>query len=268
MMLCGFLDGYVQTQSQLKMLDRSIYDFFDACSPFLIIWLTVFIAATTLKLTVRWCGRDIHWFDGLIGSELPGLPLTLLHSVCFVKAILIQDWISVLLFAWWGPGFVIVASWYLYCKKKKISFDWSPYARTTSISCKLIYLTLMALFFRHGLPTIPFVFSLWIMHDQVRLSWFQNNADRTRRLCEDFWVVRLGYALFLFVPWFADTPYHVLSMVLGPVIALLWISGLRHVVRAGHFFRTPADPTANLRDIVYIREQQTADVSDNMPGDG
>jgi hypothetical protein len=48
-----------EAQSQLKMLDQSIYGFFDACSPFLIIWLTVFIAATTLKLTVRWCGRDL-----------------------------------------------------------------------------------------------------------------------------------------------------------------------------------------------------------------
>ena len=58
----------------------------------------------------------------------------------------------------------------------------------------------MIVFFYHDLLAIPFVFSLWIMHDQIRLSWLQDNADRTRRLCEDFWVVRLGYVLFLFLP--------------------------------------------------------------------
>lgn len=174
---------------------------------------------------------------------------------------MIQDWISAALFVWWGPGFVIVASWYLYTKIKKVAFDWSPYALPTSISCKLIYLILMAVFYHHGLLAIPFVFSLWIMHDQVRLSWFQNNADRTRRVCEDFWVVRLGYFLFLFVPWFEQIPYRVLGMVLGPLIALLWIAGLRQVIRAGHFFNTPDDPTANLRDIVYIRTQLTVDAA-------
>ena len=236
------------------MLDRSVYVFFDGCAPYLILWLTVFIAASALKIVLRLTGRDLTIFDGLIGSELPGLPLALLHTVCFVKAAWIQDWLSVLLFAWWGPGFLWVAVWYLRVHIKKIEFDWSPYAWPTSIGCKVIYLLLMVVFFRHGLYGIPMVFSFWIMHDQIRLSWFSGNADRTRRVFEDFWIVRVAYAAFLYLPWFVDDPpVRVLSLALGPIMTTLWVAGLYRVIRAGRFRLPPMNPAENLRDIVYLR---------------
>jgi hypothetical protein len=234
------------------VFERSIFAWFDSCSPFLVVWVSVFIGASVVKLALTTKGRDFKLLDGLIGSELPGLPLALLHSVCFVKAIMIGDWASTLLFLWWGPGFVWVASFYLYIHAKKRPFDWSPYARPTSVACKVIYVVLIVAFFYHGFVGIPFVFSIWIMHDQIRLSWFDNNADRSRRLFEDLWFFRIGYAVFLFVPWFSsNAPLQTFSMVIGPIIAALWIGGLIRVIRAGRFHTPPAS-FENLRDIVYL----------------
>lgn len=235
------------------MLDLRIYAFFEGTTAAQVLWVGLFIAITLARLGALARKRELSILTGPIGGELPGLPLTLLHSVCFVWALGIGDWASVVLFAWWGPGFLWVAGWYLYIRAKKIDFDWRPYARATSLLCKVNYLALMVVFLWHGLPGIPFVFSLWIMQDQVRLAWFHANADRTRRLTEDYWIIRLAYGAFLFIPWFVpEFPLRALAQALGLLVGLLWIAGIYRVVRSGCFHRVPQDGNENLRNIVYL----------------
>ena len=240
------------------MLDRRIYAFFDATTTAQVLWIALFLTITIAKLIARARGREVPAASGISG-ELSGLPLTLLHSACFGYALWLGDWVSAALFAWWGPGFLWVASWFLYIKAKRIDFDWEPFALTTSILCKLNYAALMVVFLWHGLHGIPFVFSLWIMHDQVRLAWLHGNADRTRRSTEDLWLVRLAYAGFLFLPWFvSDFPLRTLTRILGPLVGVLWIVGIWRVVVSGRFRRTPDNADENLRNIVYLRSRRDA----------
>ena len=100
-----------------------------------------------------------------------------------------------------------------------------------------------------------FAYSLWIMHDQVRLVWLQHNADRTRRVCEDRWLPRICYPGFLIVPFFvADFPLRWACATAAGIVLMLWIWGLVRLSRAGGFFARPASFTDNLRDIVYLQE--------------
>lgn len=209
-----------------------------------------FIALTVATLLRRWWeGRSGHRRDTLIGGELPGLPLVLMHSACWGCALARQDWLSVALFAWWGPGFLVVAG--LVLAKRRV--PWWRLGRATSILCKVLYLALVGLLLHHGQPAPVFAYSLWIMHDQVRLAWLQGNADRTRRIGEDWWLPRICYPLFLGLPLVtADVPWRWASAAVAALVLVLWLWGLGRLVRRRGFRAKPLSFTENLRDIVYL----------------
>jgi hypothetical protein len=236
-------------------MDPAVYQLFGRACPFILAWLMGFAALTVATLAWRaWHRRsDVHR-DSLIGGELPGLPLVLMHSACFAYACQRGDWASALLFGWWGPGFLVVAT--LVLAKRRV--DWARIARATSIACKLDYLVLVGLFIHHHEWAPVFAYSLWIMHDQVRLAWLQHNADRTRRLCEDRWLPRICYPLFLAVPLIADDlPFRWACAGTALVVAVLWLWGLVRLRRMGVFMARPRSFTANLRDIVYLERTPT-----------
>lgn len=237
-------------------VDPEVYRTLDRATPWLIGWLTLFALVTLVRLVRHRPGAPARK-EGLVGSELPGLPLMLLHSVGFGLALWRRDVVSALLFLWWGPGYLVVSSIVLRQARTKATIDWRPYALATSWGCKLSYLIFMIIYASLGLPGLPFVFSAWVVLDQVKLAWLRGNADRTRRLTEDAWLPRLGYVLGLFIPLGFEMPLRLLATGLGVALFVLWAVGLARVIHAGRFFTRPDAATSdNLRDIVYLSQGQ------------
>jgi hypothetical protein len=233
-------------------MNQAVYRLFDQASPYILIWLMGFQALTMATLLVRsWKGQRERHRDTMVGGELPGILLVLMHSVCFCYALVLHDWLSALIFAWWGPGFLLVASLVL----ARRTIPWQRLGRLTSISCKVIYLVLISRFFHYGYYAPIFAYSLWIMHDQVRLAWLQHNADRSRRLTEDWWFPRIAYPLFLAIPLVSNRmPLRWECAVAALSIYVLWLWGLSRLIAARGFFKRPESYTDNLRDIVYLRQ--------------
>ncbi|MGE0706853.1 MAG: hypothetical protein AB7N76_06575 [Planctomycetota bacterium] len=233
-------------------MNDAIYRTLDAFGPWILAWLALPSLWTLAKTALRAAGREVSMSEHTIVTELPGLPLMLLHTVGFLLALWYRDPLSALLFAWWGPGYLATVA--LVLSKRPV--DWRPAAPWTSYGCKLSYVAFMALYAVHGCWTLPFAFSVWIMSDQVRLAWFTGNADRTRRTCEDLWLPRVFYPGLLLLPLFVALPRvpAVPAAALGLSILAAWVAGLVRVARAGTFWRQP-DPSVshNLRDIVYLR---------------
>lgn len=239
----------------MKILDPSIYHFMNNMAPYLNIWVALFFIITIYKITVTQINPQKKFSYGALFSELPGLPLTLLHTVCFVKGFILHDYVSVLLFAWWGPGFIITAIWALYIKMKKIAFDWTTIGYITSIACKVEYLIFMIIYYLFDCYSIMMAFSVWIIHDQINLAWFNNNADRTRRVLEDYWIVRLAYVGFLFIPFFSsDMPNRYFSLILGLSLFILWVLAIIKVIRSGNFYFRPGHQEF-LRNIIYLTKR-------------
>lgn len=235
------------------LIDESIYIYMNDWAPYLNLWIAFFFAITIVRICLSFFKKQMGY--GSIISELPGLPLTLLHSVAFVKAIESQDIVTALLFAWWGPGFLVTAAWVIYIKVKKVSFDWAPFGLITSIACKVNYVLFMIFYLYFECYEIAAAFSIWIMHDQINLAWFTGNADRTRRITEDYWIFRMGYVLFLFTQFFveefADKTF---SIILGLSILALWVVSIVKVIRKGQF-RFKPDHSEFLRNIAYLSKK-------------
>ena len=240
------------------MLDRDIYQLFESASPWLIGWISLFVAWTGQRIVRRLLGHDVPDKIHFLLEEAPGLPLTLLHTVAFAMAIWKGDVASVLLFMWWGPGFLIVATIYIRSLKSGRRVNWQPIGKATSVGCKLNYLAFMVIYFALDMPGTMYTFSLWIMHDQMRLAWFSNSGDRTRRTFEDLWLVRILYPGLLLLPLFrTDAPLRVLSAAIGLLVLVGWLSGLVRVKSGGGFFVKPGADSENLRDIVYLERTKS-----------
>lgn len=237
-------------------VDAEVYRTLDRAAPWLTGWLTLFALVTLVRIARHRPG-DPPRKETMVGSELPGLPLMLLHSAGFALAAWHRDVVSALLFLWWGPGYLVVSSIVLRQAQTKRPIDWRPYALATSWGCKLSYLIFMIIYASFGLPGLPFVFSAWVILDQVKLAWLRGNADRTRRLTEDAWLPRLGYVLGLFIPLGFEMPLRLLATGLGMTLFVLWVVGLARVIQAGRFFTKPDPRTSdNLRDIIYLSQGQ------------
>lgn len=234
----------------MHCLDPELYRTLDRLGTPILAWVATFATWTAMKTVLHLAGREVRTSEHMVLTELPGLPLMLVHSVGFVLAILHRDPISTALFAWWGPGYLAVVALVL---TRGSRIDWRPWAALTSWGCKLSYLVMIALYGCHDCWTLPFAFSVWIIGDQIRLAWFNGNADRARRVREDWWIVRLLYPGLLLLPWFVVIPGGTAARALGLALLGLWVAGLGHVARVGRFGLRPDPATSrNLRDIVYL----------------
>ena len=233
-------------------MSPELYRFLEAASPYLILWSFGFTLIHSVRITRRlWRGLP-KVPDNALLTELAGLPLTGLQTVAFVLAVVYGDWLSMLFFLWWGPGFVTVLALVGVARLRKKRIDWHPFRYVISYLCKFYYLAYMVTFYLHGRPGMMFAFSVWIINDQYEKAFMSLDADRTRRTFHDRWLFRLLYPAGLLIPlWFPETPLRAFTAGYGLALLGLWAAGLVYVSRQGAFFRLPDDPSL-LRNMVYF----------------
>lgn len=231
------------------MLNRELFDFIERCAPWLVLWSFVFTCITTVRIARRVARRVDSVPDSAAYTELAGLPLTLLQSVCFVWAVWAGDWLAMLLFVWWGPGFIAVAGWVISAKIRKRRIDWHRWRHAISFLCKGYYLAYVAAFLHMGTPLILFAFSVWIINDQYEKAFMSLDADRLRRTFDDYWFFRVLYPAGLLIPLIYGLPDW--FMAYGLLLLVLWLAGVTFVWRKGLLRQRPADPTL-LRNMVYF----------------
>lgn len=100
--------------------------------------------------------------------------------------------------------------------------------------------------------SIIYTFSFWIVHDQIILAWFCINADRTRRIFEDFFLIWLLYLGSLFIPFFIKIPNSQIFQPISILLFILWIFSVRRLMNRGVFFNRPSGKGTFLRDIIYL----------------
>ncbi|HZN02652.1 MAG TPA: hypothetical protein VFD06_03590 [Candidatus Polarisedimenticolia bacterium] len=233
-------------------VNPDIYRFLESASGILVAWSCLFTAITSIRALRRWRQHAGPAPDSAVYTELAGLPLTILQPICFVWAAVTADWRSILLFVWWGPGFVIAAVAVVLAKRRGRAIDWYPYRYAISILCKGYYLAYMAVFLRRSMYGMIFAFSVWIINDQYEKAFLSLDADRVRRTFDDRWLFRIAYPAGLLVPWFAqDMPHRTFALLYGTTLLFLWLAGIHRVARAGLLRRRPADPSL-LRNMVYF----------------
>lgn len=233
-------------------LDHGVYTRLDSWTPFLIGWIGMFTVLHCVRFVLmRREGAERRAHSTAI-TELAGLPLALLQTDGFLRALHAGDWLSASLFAWWGPGFILSAIYYVRRKKQGIKATWGGLHLWISWLCKLNYLAFMLAFARLGLPGPAFVYSAWIINDQIGLAFLSSDADRLRRTFHDYWLIRLGYPAGLLLPFFAPSlstvPYRVDALIL----LALWVAGIRWVaVKTGILEMPQGSPL--LRNMIYDR---------------
>lgn len=181
-------------------------------------------------------------------EEMPGLPFILLHSLCFGVSLYTSNvFASQILFLYWGPLYIVTALLVL----AKVKINWKTIAIPSSIMCKSFYVIFVGLFgyLKCSLPI--YCYSLWIMNDQVNLAWFKNNGDRTRRFFEDYFIFRIGYPLFLFLPIIDQNFYYRdICVIVSSLLLFFWLVGIMRLYNKGIFFVKPKIEGFG-RDIVY-----------------
>jgi hypothetical protein len=240
-------------------MSPEIYQFLERASPALILWSFGFTLIHTVRIVRRIRGGMGKVPDNGPLTELAGLPVTLLQSVAFVMAAAYSDWLSMLLFVWWGPGFLIVLGLVIAARLRQRRIDWYPYRHLISYLCKFYYLAYIVTFFLYHMPGMIFALSVWIINDQYEKAFMSLDADRTRRTFHDRWLFRVLYPAGLLVPlFFAATPLRLFSIGYGLVLLGLWIGGLIYVLRQNEFFHLPEDPSL-LRNMVYFPKLRVAE---------
>ncbi|HEV3258928.1 MAG TPA: hypothetical protein VG013_18805 [Gemmataceae bacterium] len=233
-------------------MDRDTYQFLEAAAPYLIVWSALFTSITTVRIGNR-VRRRIHQVpDNAVLTELAGLPLAIVISVSFIRSALHLDWLSMLLFLWWGPGFLATLGAVLVARLRKKRIDWHPFRYVISYLCKFNYLAYMAVFFTLHMPATIFAFSVWIINDQYEKAFMSLDADRTRRTFDDFWLPRVLYPAGLLIPYFyPQMSLQLFGMIYSTALLGLWAAGLAYIAREGRFFALPKDPSL-LRNMVYF----------------
>ena len=240
-------------------MSPEIYRFLEQASPVLVVWSCCFTLIHSVRIALR-IGRGMHKVaDNGTLTELSGLPLTLVQSVAFVMAVLHADWVSMLLFLWWGPGFVTVLGIVIVARVRQQRIDWHRYRYPISYLCKLYYLAYMVTFYLQHMPGMMFAFSVWIINDQYEKAFMSLDADRTRRTFHDRWLFRVLYPAGLLIPlFFPETPLWGFSIGYGLALLGLWLVGLVYVARHGEFFNLPEDPSL-LPNMVYFPKLRVDD---------
>ncbi len=220
---------------------------------FILYWLMAFLPVILFKIGYIRCKKIRKNRDSMVFTEAIGLPLTFLQPIVFFKALLNFDWIGVIVTLWWGPGFLGVVLLVLWSKLKKRKINWGNSGIYISWLCKLYYLLYIGLGFFWGMPKLIFALSAWIASDQIEKSFASLDADRARRTFHDFWLIRIMYPSFLFIPLvFGLEP---LFRIYGVALFALWASGLFSVYKKKEFMNLPEDPTL-LRNMVYFRKPE------------
>jgi hypothetical protein len=234
------------------MLNRELFDFMERAAPWLVLWSFGFTCITTVRIARRVSRGVASVPDSAAYTELAGLPLTLLQSVCFAWAVWAGDWLSMLLFVWWGPGFIAVAVLVITAKRRAKPIDWHKWRYAISFLCKGYYLAYVAAFLHMGTPLILFAFSVWIINDQYEKAFMSLDADRLRRTFDDYWLFRVLYPAGLLVPLFySATRAQPWLVVYALLLLSLWLAGVIYVWRKGLLRQRPAD-TSLLRNMVYF----------------
>lgn len=229
-----------------------VYARLDGATPFLVGWIALFTVLHCVRFVLmRREGADRRAHSTAI-TELAGLPLALLQTDGFVRALLAADPLSALLFAWWGPGFILSAIYYVRRKKQGIKASWGGLHLWISRLCKLNYFAFMLAFAWLGLPGPAFVYSAWIINDQIGLAFLSSDADRLRRTFHDYWLIRIGYPAGLLLPFFAPSLSTVPYRVYAAALLVLWLTGIRRVAFTTGIMEMPKGSPL-LRNMIYDR---------------
>ncbi|MGH8678904.1 MAG: hypothetical protein ACREUQ_11185 [Burkholderiales bacterium] len=235
-------------------MNPAIFAFMERCAPYLVFWSMTFTAITTIRIGRRVRMGIDRVRDSATYTELAGLPLTLLQSVCFAYAVWLGDGWSMLLFLWWGPGFIAVASTIIVAKARRVSIDWYPWRYPISFLCKGYYLVYATAFLVMEAPTMLFAFSVWIINDQFGKAFMSSDADRLRRTFDDLWLFRVLYPAGLLAPYLlSGMPNRVLFAAYGTALLAAWICGALFFRRKG-LLRTRPDDASLLRNMIYFRK--------------
>lgn len=233
-------------------MNPAIYRFIEGAAPYIALWLCLFSLVTAWRVALRLLRGVDRVPDSVLFTELPGLPIAALQSICFIWAVVSLDWLSALLFLWWGPGFVAVAVIYMRAKRRGFAIDWYPYRYLISWLCKGTYLLYAAVFAWLAMWGTLFILSAWIINDQIEKAFMSLDADRLRRTFDDAWLFRILYPAGLLVPWFAPSlPYRGFLAAYGALLLAAWLCGVFYVKRKGLLRARPHDPSL-LRNMVYF----------------
>jgi hypothetical protein len=236
-----------------------IYQFLERLAPYLAVWSCAFTLIHSLRIVRRIRVGIPKVPDNALLTEAAGLPVTLLQTVAFGMAVADLDPYSMLLFLWWGPGFITVLAIVGIAKARKQRIDWHRFRYPISWACKLYYLAYLATFLVYEMPGMIFAFSAWIINDQYEKAFMSLDADRTRRTFHDRWLFRICYPAGLLVPLvFAATPWRGFCAVYGVVLLMLWGAGLWYVTKKGALLQLPEDPSL-LRNMVYFPKLRVSD---------
>lgn len=241
-------------------MNKEIYLFMETNALWLSCWILFFTLLNLLKISQRFSKGAEAKIQNTFFVEAAGIPLVLLHSVCFVKALLSLDFLSVLLFAWWGPGFLVIASLYIAKMKKGEHLKWGSTRNLIAWICKINYLVFAFIYWQLGCYGILFVFSIWIMNDQLMMSWLSDDADRSRRSFHDYWFIRVLYPMGLFLPLVYPGSFSCFYIwaAYGLFIFVMWSAGLMRLLRLQKFMDLPKDQGL-LRNMTYFKDQEVQD---------
>ena len=241
-------------------MNKEIYLFMEGNSFWLSCWILAFTLINLSKIYLRFSKGQDAKVQNTFFVEAAGIPLVLLHSVCFVKAVMSADLLSIVFFAWWGPGFLLVAGLYIAKMKKGEHIQWGGSRNIIAWICKVNYLIFAIIYWQLGCYGTLFVFSIWIMNDQLMMLWLSDDADRTRRSFHDFWFIRLLYPAGLFLPLiFTEAfQYFQLWSAYGLFIFVMWTVGVLRLVRIQKFMDLPKDQGL-LRNMTYFKDQEVQD---------
>jgi hypothetical protein len=233
-------------------IDHSLYSWLAGWSTFMVFWVMLFTLLSGTRIVAKLMRGGGSITPNPVLAELPAVPLIVLQTVMFAKAVHVGDWFTAAAFAWWGPGFWLTLIYLAACRLRGTKPNWAPTKHVIAWACKLNYVLLIALFIGLGYPALAFVYSVWIINDQIGMAFLSHDVDRLRRTFHDRWLVRICYPAGLFVPLVVSIgPYTSIFAAYGVLLFTAWLFGVRFVQRRIDWQQVPQDQSL-LRNMVYF----------------
>ncbi len=228
------------------------FQFLESSAIWFVVWSFIFSILAIYRIFRVFALGLPEAADGPIATELAGLPLTFAHVVAFYLAALESDFLTMLVFLWWGPGFVSIVIFYLAAKSRKYTIDWYPWRKLIAWACKLNYWAIVIIMAYKGMWLMTFAYSVWIVNDQIVRLFLAADADRLRRTLDDLWLPRLAYPLGLLIPLFFDLPARLWLICYATILITLWCVGVVRVVSLRKLRDRPSDSEL-LRNMIYFK---------------